>query len=329
MDHDVIEIPDSPVDLNDRRRRSILSPVPSIDLKEFENFEEEDVCLDDNANIEPALVREMEAEQDSDLEWEQDFNESNFEFSRGFGSEATPDQGPSHKDEANTEREQVLSSEPEHEGMHLERDEDIVSMTDSVMRPSSKDTTGQVINILWANEEAISPCLLICPFKLCHSCVLLFLSLIFLLPAHLSLFLSISHSCPLIPTHTHSPLSSPPTHSSPLSPPTHSSPLSLPTHTLLTLVPPHSHTPLHSYVASSKLLSSNLLTGQSKVHVLPPVAKGLALLTLKDLQLSKMWETHPAVKVKVFAFCLVDVIVLNIGSDWVMCLCTCRRSLPV
>lgn len=108
VDHDVIEIPDSPVMLSHRRTHTVPSPV-SIDLSDFENFEEEAASHDSAADIDPAVVREME--HNSDLEWEQDFNEPDFELEREFESEAVYEQEPDFELERDFKNESVCEQQ--------------------------------------------------------------------------------------------------------------------------------------------------------------------------------------------------------------------------
>ena len=112
-DQDVIEISDSPVKLLSCRSgaHTVSSPVASIDLSDFENFEEEEVSHDAETDIDLAVVREME--HTSDLEWEQDFKEPDFELEREFKCDPVNEQEPDLELERDFENEAVYEQEPD------------------------------------------------------------------------------------------------------------------------------------------------------------------------------------------------------------------------
>ena len=199
VDQDVIEIPDSPVDL---RTQVVPSPVPSIDLGEFENFEEEDIFNDEEATIEPALPSEMETEHDVGLEWEQDFKEPDFELDRDF--EAIYDQEVDFDDETHVEQGPDLPGKqgpdvPGKQNLQICLEKERIIKANTAVQPSSKGVTGQG-NIWWVMEGAFLslPPFLSLPFFVTLPLSLSSPSLSLHLPLLSSLFLSFSHPHPHI-----------------------------------------------------------------------------------------------------------------------------------
>ncbi|KAL5457565.1 hypothetical protein EMCRGX_G034836 [Ephydatia muelleri] len=215
-DQDVIEISDSPVELLSCRSgaHTVPSPVTSIDLSDFENFEEEEVSHNAETDIDLAVVKEME--HTSDLEWEQDFKEPDFELEREFKCDPVNEQEPDLELERDFENEAVYEQEPDiDEKADSEVEPDIDEKADVEVEPDPDTEQNLGVN---SDRERNATF--------------------------------------------------------------------------------HSSSKEDTSGQGSSIHGSSDLTGHSKSHVVPSVGKGSALLALKDLQSSRIWDTCSVVKVK-------------------------------